>query len=781
MLPFMRVQPKKYQRQTVRFGGYNATSNAIEGELKSSKNLTVEQFPYLANRKGRSLIRSFTRPTALFSFNGFVIVDGTDLLYNNQIVGTVTAGPKQFAVINNKLVIHPDMILLDLTNNKIRKLSGEMITEPNTVTFGNDGTRDYLEVASALDGGSGSRAFPYTTSTEPTVKVYTALTWDSGTGWDKTPADGTEYTVTELATAFAALGSGEKLYIIPSKVTETGAYVIPTKTGGVWSGSENSDGVYFELTSAVNAGSPEYKWGKYNAVLVSGDCYYTQGSFAYEAAAALNPGDSWTLKNGYSFNSYANTFSATYYGNITIGYGVSGTAYDVSSGFIRKYVSNGTTLTSYVLSASSSTYGCDSDYYVKGSTLYGYVYGASGAYPNNGYSAGYWYVNEGVSGYNGTVTVGYKIISSLDVDSFLDNFIAGDVVKLSGCTSIAANNVDTLTIHAVTATKITFTVDTLASGSEAGTVKIEREIPALDFICANDNRLWGVNSEGVYASAWADPTNFKKLAGLSTDSYFAEVGSAGEFTGVFSYSGDALLFKEDKMYRVFGNFPAEYSIQSYDIAGLQSGCEKSMAIINETLFYKGKEGVYALSGSTPQLISQPLELSKHFNAKAGADGAHYYISMQDDAGLWHLFVFDTITKLWIREDDSQAIEFAYQNGSLHMLSANNSLYKLNDVNSTEEVEWEAEFAVFFGDTLSRKTNNRLFLRVDLEAESLFEIEVKFDEGEFRRVFSDIFKGRKTMNIPVPIMRCDSFTLKLKGIGNCKIMAMEREFILGSEY
>ena len=773
MLPFMNAKPKKAERKTVAFGGLNVTSGAREGELKNCKNVSAEFFPNLATRRGRTRLTSYNNASALYSFNGFVVVNGTDLIYNNQIVGGVSVGPKQFAVVDRKLVIHPDMLLLDLENNKLTSLSGEVVSESNSSTFGKDGEFDYLEVTASISGGSSSRLFTYDSTSIPTVKKYSSLSWSSEDGWTKTG---------EQEVLVTALVSGDK--IIPTKVLESGAYVIPIKTVTGYTGEENNEGVFFSVDSKTNTPGNLIKWEKFNVVTYDNSRWEYSESQPTIADVGVEASSVNFAYNNYVINHTTGQFV------------FSGGANRLGSELGGWYIGGGTNKTWYFSNGSSGsvyyykTYSSYitgpfwvSDYsYVKGSTSYGYVYGAEGTYPNNGKSGEFWYLRIGTTGENATTLINYSIVTSLNNTPYSSRFKVGDIVNISGCTTIPANNKNDLTVKTVTDLKITFEEGSaLTAGTEAGEVKIERPVPALDFICGNDNRLWGVNSEGIYASAWADPTNFRKLSALSTDSYFVEIGSAGDFTGLFSYSGDVLCFKEDKMYRVFGNFPAEYSIQSYDIAGLQSGCEKSMAIINETLFYKGKEGVYALSGSTPQLISQPLELSKHFNAKAGADGAHYYISMQDDAGLWHLFVFDTITKLWIREDDSQAIEFAYQNGSLHMLSANNSLYKLNDVNSTEEVEWEAEFAVFFGDTLSRKTNNRLFLRVDLEAESLFEIEVKFDEGEFRRVFSDIFKGRKTMNIPVPIMRCDSFTLKLKGIGNCKIMAMEREFILGSEY
>lgn len=779
MLPFMRTRPKKVERRTVAFGGLNKTPTINEGELSEARNLTMGNYPHLSTRTGRTKLTEYSNPSALHSFNGFIVVNGTDLIYNNQIVGGVSVGPKQFAVVNKKLVIHPDMLLLDLENNKLSSLAGEVTSAVNAATFGKDGDFDYLQVTASITGGTETRQFSYTDTTIPTVKKYSSLSWSSGGGWVKSG---------EAEVLVTALVNGDK--IIPTKVLETGAYVIPTKTINGYTGEENNEGIYFTISSASSTNTYQYKWEKFNVVSYDQPySYYTDGNWYSLGSEELDPG--YTISGFSSFSGpNASTGNYTGSGSATGGVNKPGTVYGVSGNQVTEHSfypgPAGTKNTGWwqqvrrknsILQSGSDTY------YSKGSTSYGYVYGAAGAYPDNYYSGSYWYVKIGTTGYTGVTNLQYTRINSLDFEPYSMHFKAGDIVNISGCTSIAANNKNDLTVKSVTDLRITFEDGSaLTAGSEAGAVKVERPVPDLDFICANDNRLWGVNSEGIYASAWADPTNFRKLSGVSTDSYFAEIGTAGEFTGIFSYSGDVLCFKENRLYRVFGEYPAEFSVQSYDVAGLQDGCHKSLAIINEILYYKGKEGVYAYSGGIPTLVSYPLGVSNHSNARAGVDGLHYYISMQDHDDLWCLFVYDTLTKMWLQEDNTKAVDFTYQDGFLYVLNENDgAVYKLNDPGSTEEVQWEATFATFYGETIARKTHNRVFMRVDMEAGSFLEVFVKFDDGNFSKVFSTWFDGRKTMVIPVPIMRCDSFTIKLSGSGPCRVMALEREYIQGSDY
>ena len=89
-----------------------------------------------------------------------------------------------------------------------------------------------------------------------------------------------------------------------------------------------------------------------------------------------------------------------------------------------------------------------------------------------------------------------------------------------------------------------------------------------------------------------------------------------------------------------------YEIYTYTVPGIQKGSEKSLAVINETLFYKGRNGVYAYSGGTPELLTENFGTRRFFDAVGGTDGERYYISMRTEKGDWELYVFDTLRAIW---------------------------------------------------------------------------------------------------------------------------------------
>lgn len=350
---------------------------------------------------------------------------------------------------------------------------------------------------------------------------------------------------------------------------------------------------------------------------------------------------------------------------------------------------------------------------------------------------------------------------------------AGDVVKLSG--SVERDGVK---IESVSDYSITFTGEDFGSGSWSN-VKIERVVPDLDFICESENRLWGVDAEGtIHASALGDPTNFNDFSGVSTDSYSVAVGTDGDFTGCVAYSGSVLFFKENVLHKVIGSYPAEYAIYTYSIPGIQAGCEKSAVVINEVLYYKGRNGVYAYTGGTPVNIGRAFGTRRFEEAVGGTDGARYYLSMKEEGGGWGLWVYDPSTGLWIQEDETQVTDFIEFPDRLEFLSGN----KVYGVSGSGEgrFPWAAQFAPFYDGTQNRKRHNKLLVRLDLSAGAWAQIEVRRDSGLWTKVWKQTGRRRGSYLVPVLPLRCDSFEVRVSGEGGCILRGLTWQYAVGSE-
>ena len=323
--------------------------------------------------------------------------------------------------------------------------------------------------------------------------------------------------------------------------------------------------------------------------------------------------------------------------------------------------------------------------------------------------------------------------------------------------------------------------------------EITRTVPTMDFIIESGNRLWGccydakIGRNEIYASALGDFKNWNKFDGVSTDSYAASVGSDGAFTGAINHLGYPIFFKENCIHKVFGSYPANYQIQTTNCRGVQAGSEKSLAIVNETLFYKSRSAVCAYDGSLPQEISTPLGETRYSNAAAGALGNKYYISMKIENSSpekYQLFVFDTAKGLWHKEDDTQATEFSNVNGILYYVDyADNTIKTVNGVGNIleDDIEWSATTGILETDSPDKKYISRMDVRVSLAIGARMTFYIEYDSSEsWEYLFSVEGTSLRTFPIPVRPKRCDHFRLKIEGKGDGKIHSICKTIEQGSD-
>lgn len=331
-----------------------------------------------------------------------------------------------------------------------------------------------------------------------------------------------------------------------------------------------------------------------------------------------------------------------------------------------------------------------------------------------------------------------------------------------------------------TGTAITLT-ETETDYTETGTVTVAREVPDMDFICVNENRLWGCKGTTIYASKLGDPTNFNVFDGLSTDSWVSGTVDADEFTACVSYLGYPMFFKETGIYKVFGDRPANFQWSSATEMGVMAGSHKSLAVANDTLFYLSRSGICAYTGSFPTVISEPLGRNTRFqDAVAASDGKKYYVSMSDGTD-YSLYVWDTRLGMWFREDDSRAVDFAVVKSMVYMLKST-GLWELDSpitYRTDGPVPWSCEFAdaVRYYETTGSGSENkkgllRLRIRCELESGATMAVHVQYDSsGEWEEVYSMTSTAKKSFNIPLILRRCDHYRLKLTGSGMARVFSI----------
>ena len=384
---------------------------------------------------------------------------------------------------------------------------------------------------------------------------------------------------------------------------------------------------------------------------------------------------------------------------------------------------------------------------------------------------------------------------------FSDYFKVGDAISISDFSNLdvvgsSDSEIDYVegekwTIVEITsARKMLLQCDNMREGNGQlnfrGTATISTYIPDLDFICEYNNRLYGCSNEdnSVYVSALGEPFQFFNFAGnVSTNSFAAAVGSDGKFTGCTRLGSSVLFWKEDKLHKLLGEYASEYTLYSYDIDGVQEGSHKSQQVINEVLYYLGTQGVYAYTGGLPELISDNFGQRRYKNGVAGHDADSYYLSVDDEQGESHLFVYETHAGLWLREDGTRVKDFARAGRELYMLDNGGMIHKLDSGKEDAGVEWMAQFTPFYETMQGRKVYSKLLIRAEIPAGAYIKPEVRFDGGDWKSLGA-VTGGKDAKNdtvaIPIPISRCGKFELRLRGKGAVTVLGMVREFMVRSD-
>lgn len=342
--------------------------------------------------------------------------------------------------------------------------------------------------------------------------------------------------------------------------------------------------------------------------------------------------------------------------------------------------------------------------------------------------------------------------------------------------------------------------------TQTNALTISRTMPTMDFIIESGNRLWGCrygtnrDSEVVneiYASKLGDFKNWDCYMGLSTDSYAASCGTDGQWTGAIAFNGFPIFFKENHLHKVYGNYPANYQIQTTPCRGVMKGAGESLAIVDEVLYYKSRNGVCAYDGSLPGEISSAfgnvtysavddtMSDKLRNGAVAGSFQSRYYISMKSEKDAkWHLFVYDAATGMWHREDNTRVDAFCNCRNELYYIDHTTNTIRTvtgSGIKDTDRVQWYAVSGELGTSMPDKKYISSILVRMRLDLESAVRFLVEYDSsGEWEHLAYIRATTTRSFSIPLRPHRCDHFRLRIEGDGPAKIYSIVQTIEQGSD-
>ena len=396
----------------------------------------------------------------------------------------------------------------------------------------------------------------------------------------------------------------------------------------------------------------------------------------------------------------------------------------------------------------------------------------------------------------------------IKAEGISNNLNVGDGIEISGA-PIDINGANIITGIGNNYIIISGTLDELreATPAQSSPLTVERKIPTFDFVCEHQNRLFGCrygeNENGefvneIYSSKLGDPKNWNCFAGLSTDSYVASCGSEGPWTGVISHMGYVVFFKENKIHRLFGSKPSNFTLYQDNYPGVKLGSEKSLCIINGTLYYHSEHGIYSYSGSSPICISDSLSNNKYSNAIAATCKNTYYVCMSDNKDNRSLFSYNTQNQIWHREDNSNFYCLSSIDGNVIGLKKQDYIYTLEllqssnipDICSTKyfpytehesNFDWFAESGKIGLSHNECKFINRIRIRFEADIGSAITVYLQTDSsGKWEKCGSFTSVKLSPCNFDIVPPRCDHFHIKITGYGACKIYSLTKIIESASE-
>ena len=352
--------------------------------------------------------------------------------------------------------------------------------------------------------------------------------------------------------------------------------------------------------------------------------------------------------------------------------------------------------------------------------------------------------------------------------------------------------------------------DQAVGGTAAKPITIGRPIPKLDFACEAGNRIWGCHYENgttdlneIYCCARGD--FYRWIQGASDDPdapVTFSIGSDGAWTGAICYNGYPTFFQESVVYRVSGTGASGYAVYDTACAGVRRGCEGSLAIVNNILYYKSRGHVMAFDGSAPVAVSEKLgRLTAYTKAVGGACGDKYYLSLWKNGGQDSsvLYVLDTARGLWHKEDDTYAECMVSVGDALYMSVHNTKTVSVYNADTGETVSyvprkvilvvggdageyaegavsWYAETGVIGMESEEAKYLSKIVARLSMDVGSSVRISAQYDSvGTFKQLMAVEADRMKVVTLPILPVRCDHLRLRLEGVGGCRLFSLTKIF------
>ena len=758
---------RRFTKRIDAWHGLNRTDGARDGELADCRNLSADCYPAIRTRFPRSVLPGYDGKTVtdIFDANGALAVVADEELYlDGELIGDVNAERKQFALVNTRLVIWPDKLVLDLNNKRLTKIEARV---EGSAMISADGDMTMIPGGAVTTGTMNEERIIGSNDSVREILLYDDLVWDPDQetfSWSK------------------------RNHHVVAGGLSVGSRFIARKRNGVW-GPNISTWSYADHDLFTQDDPTKGFFG-----IVTKCEAYMGWDVNYEAEVA------WAIVQ-YSIYDARNP-DVSISGEFEVGDPVTVEGCTILANNQRGLIIQEAEWLKLKFTAGALV---SSAYYYNVETML-----SPGLYDTM-------YLTQNVNGddiqiilcklkITRTLRQGEQIFMVGGTEQRSDNPHDNWSLDRDGSWYVydprtkVAEKIESEIHEAGPLEERVLTMQRITSGQENENVVIRRECPNLVYICERENRLWGVSNEEseevwnpttrqydtvrsrqIIASGLGQPKRFYDYQGASTDSYAVAVAGTGDFTGICSYNGALLAWKEDRLYRITGSYPAEFYMRDYLVDGVAEGSFRSFATLNETLYYLAPAGVMAYAGGTPQLIGSPLGLRRLRGGIAGRDRTNYFLSAEDE-GIRRTFVLDAVHNLWTLHEE-ETIEDLRRMGDHCLAVIDGQILRLEDESAEETISWSLETASTDEDTMKEKRYLHVLLEAQTDAGAaprLFYRDERDETWQSAKLAERPAGDRGVWRYSLDTRRCRRLLLRLEGEGEMRLFALEREMEYGSD-
>ena len=274
------------------------------------------------------------------------------------------------------------------------------------------------------------------------------------------------------------------------------------------------------------------------------------------------------------------------------------------------------------------------------------------------------------------------------------NYSALDTVSIAFCTlgkEAEAETADNI-IYGVTSTGQQRSQALILNGIPQTTLTgfvVKNRCPDLTHICSNNNRVWGVSNDTheIFACKLGDCTQWYNYVGIAGDSYALSLGDPDEVTACAAYGNYILFFTENRIMKIYGDYPSNYQLYTVKASGVRKGADETVVQISGGLYYVSELGVMVYDGSYPSVISTKLgpEFLTEQVVAAGKHGSKYCLSVDTGSVTSKgMYIYDTQTGFWVRGSSRLINNASTMDSKLCFVTDDNRLVTLSDYKAEED-------------------------------------------------------------------------------------------------